>query len=76
MNSSSNSCELLCWNVWSIMNDVKRSNVLQILEDNDISIACITETWFDTKDGKFTADIRKAGYEMVRGNHWSWGYKF
>ena len=63
MNSSSNSCKLLCWNVWSIMNDVKRSNVLQILEDNDISIACITETWFDTKDGKFTADIRKADYE-------------
>ena len=56
---------MLCWNVWSILNDEKRNNVLQVLEDYKIHIACITETWFDAKNGKFTADIREAGYEIV-----------
>ena len=66
MNSSSQSqCKLLCWNVWSMMNEEKRSNILQVLEDNNIKIACITETWFNSKNGKFTASIREAGFELI-----------
>ena len=35
-----------------------------ILEDMKISIACISETWFDTKSGKFSKSIKEAGYEL------------
>ena len=28
-------------------------------------IACVTETWFDSKEGKFTATIKKAGFEIT-----------
>ena len=63
--SSKFCCKMLCWNVRSILNDEKRNNVLQVLEDYQIQIACITETWFDSKNGKFTADIKEAGYELA-----------
>ena len=53
--------------MWSILNDTKRSNVLQVLDDYHIEVACISETWFDSKNGKFTADIKEAGYEIVHG---------
>ena len=61
------SCKILCWNVWSMMNDEKRNNIMQTLVDKDIQVACITETWFDSKNGKFTADIKEAGYELTHG---------
>ena len=55
-------CEILVWNVWSILNEEKLRNVLQIFEDNNIQIGCITETWFDSEKGKFTGIIKEAGY--------------
>ena len=60
---SSKNCLVMCWNVWSVLNDTKLENLLQILDDKDIGIACITETWFDTKTGKFSRAIRNHGYE-------------
>ena len=65
MKSSSGLCKVVYWNVWSIANDEKLNNLLQICEDQRIDIACITETWFDSKKGKFTATIKEAGYEIV-----------
>ena len=50
-----------------MMNDEKRSNIIQTLLDMDIQVACITETWFDSKNGKFTANIKDAGYELIHG---------
>ena len=54
----------MSWNVWSIANEEKLCNFLQILEDNQIDIACITETWFDRKTGPFSKTIKEAGYAI------------
>ena len=59
------SCNILAWNVWSILNKEKLSNLLQIIEDKDIHIACLTETWFDAINGQFTAVIKEAGFKIV-----------
>ena len=61
---SSVKCNLLAWNVWSIANDEKLRNCLQIMDDRRISIACITETWFDRKTGTFSKTIKDAGYKI------------
>ena len=42
--------------------------MLQYMEDKDIQISCISETWFDAQKGKFTAKIKDAGYEIVHAN--------
>ena len=55
---------VLCWNVWSILNQTKLSNFLQIVEDLNVGIACICESWFDSKTGVFSKMIRDAGYEL------------
>ena len=55
----------MTWNVWSILNAEKLRNMLQVLEDNEIHIACITETWFDSIKGTFTTAIKEAGFEIV-----------
>ena len=54
----------MCWNVWSILNENKLENFLQIIDDNDLSVACITETWFDAKNGHFSHAIKRSGYEL------------
>ena len=56
------------WNIWSIINVEKLSNVLQIFHDNEIEVACICETWFDAKNGKFTTSIKDAGFEIVHAH--------
>ena len=61
---SSVKCKLMVWNVWSIANEEKLSNFLQILDDKDISIACVTETWFDRKSGTFSKAIKEAGFKL------------
>ena len=63
--SSETYCNIISWNVWSILNDEKLSNFLQILEDQNFQIACITETWFNTRNGKFTAAIKEAGFKLI-----------
>ena len=54
----------MLWNVWSIANEEKLNNFLQILDDKDISIACVTETWFDRKTGHFSKTIKEAGFKL------------
>ena len=54
----------MCWNVWSILNEKKLRNFLQIIKDNETSIAVITETWFDSKNGTFSQIIKQCGYEL------------
>ena len=61
----SNTCKIMVWNVWSVLNAEKLRNMLQVLEDNDIQIGCITETWFDSIKGVFTTAIKEAGYKLV-----------
>ena len=55
----------MSWNVWSILNSEKLDSFLQVLEDNGIHIACITETWFDSRNGKFISTIKSGGYDIV-----------
>ena len=58
----------MCWNVWSMLNEEKLRNVLQVIRDEDIKIACICETWFDSQRGKHTAVIREEGFEVTHAN--------
>ena len=59
------SCNIMIWNVWSILNELKLNTFLQIIEDKNIHLACITETWFDAKNGKSTATVKEAGYGIA-----------
>ena len=58
-------CNIFVWNVWSALNSEKLTNLLLLLEDKNIQVACITETWFDSITGKFTALIKERGFEIV-----------
>ena len=64
MNESSRKSLVLCWNVWSIANEMKLQNFLHILDDMNIEIACVCETWFDSKTGVFSRLIKEFGYEL------------
>ena len=55
----------MIWNLRSLLNEIKLQSVLQIFEDNDIHIAYLCETWFESINGTFTAAIKDAGYEIV-----------
>ena len=58
----------MSWNVWSVLGEEKLRNFLQLMEDKDIDMACICETWFDAQAGKFTAVIKEAGYDIKHAN--------
>ena len=58
----------MCWNVWSILNEKKLNHLLQVFDDNNIMIASISETWFDSKEGIYTANIRNAGYDILHAH--------
>ena len=49
--------------MWSILNENKLQNFLQVIDDMDVEIACVNETWFDRKNGVFTKKIKDAGFE-------------
>ena len=53
---------VLVWNVWSILNESKLQNFLQIVDDMNIGIACICETWFDSDKGVFSKMIKEANF--------------
>ena len=53
---------LMLWNVWSILNEEKLSNFLQIIQDLEANLVCVNETWFNSKKGRFTHQIKEAGY--------------
>ena len=67
MNNLSNSlkCKVMSWNLLSLLNENNLSTFLQTLEDNNIQIACICETWLNAKNGKFTSTIKDSGYEII-----------
>ena len=57
----------MAWNLRSLNNKTdkdKLENFLHVLIDNDISIACITETWFDAESGTFSKSIKDSGYNL------------
>ena len=60
---------MIVWNVRSLLNVQKLANLLQTLEDNDIQVACLCETWFDQQIGTFTATINAAGFEIKHATH-------
>ena len=64
MKASSVACKMLIWNVWSVANSEKLNNLLQIMDDKQVGIACITETWFDRKTGPFSKTIRDSGFDI------------
>ena len=61
-------CKVISWNLLSILNENKLDNVSQVFEDQNIQIACICETWFDTKNGKFTSAIKEAGFDIIHAH--------
>ena len=65
---SSRKCLVMTWNVWSVLNASKLENLLQIMKDYNISIACISETWFDSQNGPFSKSIKDAGYKLHHAN--------
>ena len=65
MRTLSSSHRIRIWNVRSVAKDEKLEGLLQILEDRNIYIACITETWFDRKNGKFTKSIKDYGFAII-----------
>jgi exonuclease III len=57
----------MAWNLRSLNNKIdkdKLENFLHVLTDNDKSIACITETWFDAESGTFSKSIKNSGYTL------------
>ena len=64
VTKSSAATLVLSWNVWSILNETKLRNFLCILEDMNIDVSCVTETWFDAKAGPFSKVIKDSGYEI------------
>ena len=64
INKSSEKAVLLCWNVWSVLNPTKLQNFLNNIEDAKVDLACVCETWFDSKNGNFSKMIRDAGYKL------------
>ena len=50
------------------MGEQKLRNLLQFIEDSNVKIACICETWFDSQTGRHTAVIKEAGYEIIHAN--------
>ena len=49
---------------WSMANDEKLDHFLQILNDWQIGIACVTKTWFDRKNDTFSKTIKDAGFKL------------
>ena len=50
----------LVWNAQSLVN--KTDNVIQLLTDNYVDIACITETWLSDESSNTTFKIKESGY--------------
>ena len=61
---SSGTCIALYWNVRSVLNERKLLNLLQVLDDQHITFACLCETWFDSKSGTFSNTIKEYGFEI------------
>ena len=58
-----NKIKCLSWNVQSLCN--KTDKVCQFLTDNEIEIACITETWMSSETNHTTSIIKIFGYSVT-----------
>ena len=58
------SCVL--WNPCSLQN--KLDDFISLLEDEDLDIAAITETWFTTQHNNITAELWSKGYSIYHFN--------
>lgn len=58
------SCVL--WNAGSLNN--KLSDLLALLEDEDLDIAAVTETWMSSQQNNITAELRDIGYNIFHFN--------
>ena len=56
----------MLWNVRSLSNNLKLNFVQQTLEDNDIDIACITETWLSPDYGQnyTVSELQSFGFKI------------
>ena len=61
-NMSISRTTLMLWNVCSIANEDKLCNFLQIIQDFQANLVCVNETWFSGKKGRFSHQIKEAGY--------------
>ena len=59
---------IISWNVQSILSREKLEKFLQTIDDKEINLACICETWFDSNKGTFTSTIRNAGFGIVHSH--------
>ena len=50
------------WNAQSLNN--KHTDFIGLIHDEDISVACITETWMTSEDNIITSSLRDAGYNI------------
>ena len=57
-------CKILHWNVWSILEKRKFLLYFQILNDNQIDIALVNETWFQSEKGLFSKRAKDSGYNV------------
>ena len=53
---------IFVWNAQSLVNKI--DEVIQFLSDNQVAIACISETWFSEEGNITTFAIKEAGYEI------------
>ena len=67
LDSSPVNTIILLWNVWSILNESKLQNFLQIIDDLKVGVACVCETWFDSRKGVFSRMIKEKGYKLIHG---------
>ena len=49
----------------SILDELKLHTFLNFVEDKQVDICCITETWFQSMSGKHTKDIKDAGFKII-----------
>ena len=54
------------WNAGSLQN--KLDDLLSLLEDEDLDVAAITETWFTTQNNNITAELGEKGFSIYHFN--------
>ena len=60
MNHPLTTIKILIWNAQSLANKI--DEVMQFLIDNDVDIACISETWLSDESSMVTFKIKESGY--------------
>ena len=54
------------WNAGSLQN--KLDDLLSLLEDEDLDVAAIIETWFTTQNNNITAELGEKGFSIYHFN--------